>query len=37
MIIEIRNQVPYCKGRNFPKQKIPFNACDCHHHIYDPV
>lgn len=37
MKIEIRNQVPYCKGRNFPKQKIPFNACDCHHHIYDPV
>lgn len=32
-----REQVPYCSGRNFPSYEIPFNACDCHHHIYDPV
>ncbi|MCD2436576.1 amidohydrolase family protein [Acidaminococcus sp. NSJ-142] len=37
LITEVRNQVPYCGGRNFPNQKIPLNACDCHHHIYDPV
>jgi len=30
-------QVPYCTGRNTPKAEIPANACDCHHHIYDPV
>lgn len=30
-------QVPYCTGRNTPFHDIPQNACDCHHHIYDPV
>jgi len=30
-------QVPYSTGRNYPKMEIPANACDCHHHIYDPV
>lgn len=29
-------QVPYCSGRNYPNIQIPKNACDCHHHIYDP-
>ena len=31
------NQVPYSMGRNCPTISIPINACDCHHHIYDPV
>lgn len=30
-------QVPYSSGRQRPKIKIPAGACDCHHHIYDPV
>lgn len=30
-------QVPYSAGREVPKIRIPDNACDCHHHIYDPV
>ena len=30
-------QVPYCTGRNKPSHEIPAGACDCHHHIYDPV
>ena len=30
-------QVPYSSGRGVPKIRIPANACDCHHHIYDPV
>ena len=30
-------QVPYCTGRNIPAYDIPAGACDCHHHIYDPV
>jgi len=30
-------QVPYCTGRNVPATPIPAGACDCHHHIYDPV
>lgn len=30
-------QVPYSTGRNYPKYLIPENACDSHHHIYDPV
>jgi len=30
-------QVPFCTGRNVPKFDIPDGACDCHHHIYDPV
>ena len=29
--------VPFSNGRNYPKYEIPKNACDCHHHIYDPV
>lgn len=32
-----RAQVPYCSGKDFPKNTIPAGACDCHHHIYDPV
>jgi predicted TIM-barrel fold metal-dependent hydrolase len=31
------NQVPYSSGRNRPLLHAPANACDCHHHIYDPV
>lgn len=30
-------QVPYSAGREFPSIKVPDLACDCHHHIYDPV
>lgn len=30
-------QVPYSEGRDYPKTRIPANACDSHHHIYDPV
>ena len=30
-------QVPYSAGRKFPAITMPANACDAHHHIYDPV
>ncbi len=30
-------QVPYSAGRDLPLIDVPENACDCHHHIYDPV
>lgn len=30
-------QAPYSTGRNYPRYQIPENACDAHHHIYDPV
>lgn len=30
-------QVPYSSGRDVPSIDVPANACDCHHHIYDPV
>lgn len=30
-------QVPFSSGRNCPIYEIPENACDSHHHIYDPV
>ncbi len=30
-------QVPYTAGREVPAMAVPVNACDCHHHIYDPV
>lgn len=30
-------QVPYSAGRGAPEFEVPLNACDCHHHIYDPV
>lgn len=30
-------QVPYSAGRGLPAVEIPTNACDAHHHIYDPV
>lgn len=30
-------QVSYSSGRQRPKIEVPSNACDCHHHIYDPV
>jgi len=29
--------VPYSAGRKKPAIKVPLNACDSHHHIYDPV
>lgn len=28
-------QVPWSSGTNLPKLKVPVDACDCHHHIYD--
>ena len=30
-------QVPYSSGRQIPGIEVPENACDCHHHIYDPI
>lgn len=30
-------QVPYSAGRDLPGIRVPDLACDCHHHIYDPV
>src|SRR5450631_2650478 len=30
-------QVPNSSGTAPPKLKAPGNACDCHHHIYDPA
>lgn len=30
-------QVPFSSGRQLPTIQVPANACDCHHHIYDPV
>ena len=30
-------QVPNSSGTAPPKLKAPANACDCHHHIYDPA
>lgn len=30
-------QVPYPAGQGFPSINVPKNACDCHHHIYDPI
>jgi len=29
--------VPNSGGTEAPKLKVPPNACDCHHHIYDPI
>lgn len=29
--------MPYSAGRQYPTIVVPLNACDCHHHIYDPV
>jgi predicted TIM-barrel fold metal-dependent hydrolase len=29
--------VPNSSGTASPKLKAPANACDCHHHIYDPA
>lgn len=37
MLQETGLQVPYSAGRNCPAYPIPENACDSHHHIYDPV
>jgi predicted TIM-barrel fold metal-dependent hydrolase len=28
-------QVPWSSGTNLPKLKMPADACDCHHHIYN--
>lgn len=30
-------QAPYSAGRARPSIAVPPGACDCHHHIYDPV
>ena len=30
-------EVPYSTGRSVPTIAMPENACDCAHHIYDPV
>ena len=30
-------EVPYCTGRSVPTIDVPENACDCAHHIFDPV
>ena len=30
-------QVPYSTGRAVPTISVPKNACDCAHHIFDPV
>lgn len=30
-------QVPNSAGTAPPRLKAPANACDCHHHIYDPA
>lgn len=30
-------QVPYSTGRNYSKLVVPENACDSHHHIFNPV
>lgn len=30
-------EVPYSTGRDVPSISMPENACDCAHHIYDPV
>lgn len=30
-------QIPNSSGTAPPKLKAPANACDCHHHIYDPA
>ena len=31
------HQVPFSEGRELPTITIPYGACDCHHHIYDPI
>ncbi|MDB5809696.1 MAG: amidohydrolase 2 [Betaproteobacteria bacterium] len=33
----LAQQVPNSSGTAPPKLKAPVNACDCHHHIYDPA
>ena len=33
----IAQPVPNSSGTAPPKSKAPANACDCHHHIYDPA
>jgi D-galactarolactone isomerase len=33
----LAQQVPNSSGTAPPKLKAPPNACDCHHHIYDPA
>lgn len=30
-------QVPYSAGTQYPQIMVPANACDSHHHIYDPA
>lgn len=34
---DILHQVPFSEGRELPTINIPYGACDCHHHIYDPI
>ena len=36
-MVTVGIQAPYSTGRQSPAIKIPHNACDSHHHIYDPV
>lgn len=37
MNAEILHQVPFSTGRERPTIHVPYGACDCHHHIYDPI
>jgi len=34
--IPVAPSVPYSAGTDSPKLRAPLNACDAHHHIYDP-
>lgn len=34
-LYDCEQRVPNSAGKDFPKAKIPMNACDCHIHIYD--
>ncbi|MFM9278848.1 amidohydrolase family protein [Paenibacillus jiagnxiensis] len=35
--MESLHTVPHSAGTNVPSIAIPDHACDCHHHIYDPL
>lgn len=32
---QAQQKVPWSSGTELPKLKVPTDACDCHHHIYD--
>lgn len=34
---EIHHPVPHSSGTNVPSITVPDHACDCHHHIFDPL